>query len=447
MNDHKFEIIILSNNQRYLEECKFYLERLEVPEGYELSLSVVSGAVSMTSGYQSAMGESDARYKIYIHQDTFLINPGILADLLRTFESDERIGLIGMVGYEKFSETQVMWKSHSRVGAVPMYGACRAYADRDFTDFEDTEFEIRDVAVVDGFFMATSKDLDWDSVNFDGWDFYDADQCMEFHQRGYRVVVPVQKVPWCLHDDGGYQTLWNYEKYRRRFIKKYSVLPQNVETDPAPVGFQLATDRMLDANMAYREENLQYLQRMRGIFDGACRAREVDQLSEIGEILKKPHFILSGESGRMVKMVGTFLFLGECSDYATLAEDYQDAELLLRRFEMCGDWDTINETAEKIAKLGVTPVAILSILKNEYYENRTLLCERLCGSLEGKISDADRLELTEQLTEEYPSDRMYLMLASICMAYEEYKAALKYLKKMENPAPEILEMIEMMEQL
>ena len=74
---------------------------------------------------------------------------------------------------------------------------------------------------VDGLLMATSYDIPWRTDLLEGWDFYDVSQSFEFRKKGYKIVVPVQKCPWCLHDDGVILNLWNYDKNRRICMKEY----------------------------------------------------------------------------------------------------------------------------------------------------------------------------------------------------------------------------------
>ena len=76
-------------------------------------------------------------------------------------------------------------------------------------------------AVVDGFLLATQYDLPWNAAVLTGFDFYDAFQCMEFLRAGYKIAVPAQNPPWCLHDDGRLSNMSKYDKYRQLFLKKY----------------------------------------------------------------------------------------------------------------------------------------------------------------------------------------------------------------------------------
>lgn len=222
MNDHKFAFIICTNNDTYLQECFHYLDMLVVPENYETDILTIRDAVCMTAGYNEGMASTDAKYKIYMHQDVFIINRYFLFDILSIFESDPSIGMIGMVGYPMISPTGFMWHT-TRIGACPLYGGNHAYPHADYTAYRYLLSDgISDAALVDGLMMVTAYDLPWDDTTLRDWDFYDAFQSMNFLLHGYRVVVPSQKLPWFIHDDGKFLSMWNYDKYRRIFMEKYA---------------------------------------------------------------------------------------------------------------------------------------------------------------------------------------------------------------------------------
>ena len=73
MNDHKFCFIICSNNDLLLGEALHYIDQLNIPDEYEVDLLTVKDAASITEGYNEAMLSSDAKYKIYMHQDVFIL--------------------------------------------------------------------------------------------------------------------------------------------------------------------------------------------------------------------------------------------------------------------------------------------------------------------------------------------------------------------------------------
>ncbi len=224
MNKNKFAFIICTNNTIYLNECITYIEQLEIPVGYSVDLLTIPDASCITAGYNEGMLSSDAKYKIYMHQDVFLFNRSFLYDILSIFQSDLRIGLIGMVGYPSIPENGCMWQCPSISGAYPFYGSVHAYPHADYSTYhyDISQDGISDVALVDGLCMITAYDLPWNTEELTGWDFYDAFQSVEFLLHGYRVVVPNQSLPWFLHDDGKFLSLWNYDKYRQIFLKIYN---------------------------------------------------------------------------------------------------------------------------------------------------------------------------------------------------------------------------------
>lgn len=222
MNDHKFAFIICTNRDIFFNECLVYLRQLIVPEGYEVTVLTIDDAGSITSGYNEGRLATDAKYKIYMHQDVFIINKNFLSDILSIFKSDEAIGMIGMVGYPVVSKDGCMWHEE-RAESFSLYGAEHSYPDADCNSYRYSleKDNFRDVALIDGLMMITAQDLPWDEELLTDWDFYDAFQSINYLEHGYRVVVPVQTLPWFIHDDGKFLNLWNYEKYNQIFREKY----------------------------------------------------------------------------------------------------------------------------------------------------------------------------------------------------------------------------------
>lgn len=220
MNEKKFCFIICVNSELFYEECIRYIEKLIIPEDYEIDVISVTEAKSMAEGYNQAMQVSDARYKIYMHQDVFILYPYFLQSILDIFASDDSIGMLGIVGAEKMAVDGVMWHAWRR-GTI-YEGDMEDQFDEQ--TYETYRYRVMDglwnVQVIDGLMMITSKDVSWRGDVFDGWDYYDVSQSFEMMRAGYKVVVPEQRLPWCLHDDG-ILNLKNHDKYRRLFLKEY----------------------------------------------------------------------------------------------------------------------------------------------------------------------------------------------------------------------------------
>ena len=108
MDEHKICFVMCVNDDAYAAEAVWYIRRLKIPDGYCVEWQCVKGAVSMTAGYNEAMKNSDARYKVYLHQDVMILEPDFIERMLHIFQ-DPSIGMFGMVGSRKLPENGVMW--------------------------------------------------------------------------------------------------------------------------------------------------------------------------------------------------------------------------------------------------------------------------------------------------------------------------------------------------
>lgn len=217
LNDKKICFIICYNQEICLQECLLYLQQLHVPDGFSTDLLTIADAPSMTEGYQAAMEASDARYKIYMHQDVFIVYPYFLDSLIEIFQSSPQIGMAGMVGSPVFPSDHMMW-SEKLTGNL-------YHRDMPPCDYHDYRYSLEHglsyVDSIDGLLMATAYDIPWRTDLLHGWNFYDVSQSFEFRRRGHKIVVPEQHHPWCLHDDGQILNLWDYDRDRRICMEEY----------------------------------------------------------------------------------------------------------------------------------------------------------------------------------------------------------------------------------
>lgn len=214
MNNKEFCFIMCTNDSTYENECIKYINSLIIPEGYTIDVLSVQEAKSMTSGYNEAMNFSEAKYKIYLHQDVFIVNKNFLSDLLELF-SDSSVGMIGMIGTINLPDSCIPWQGE-RIGKI--YTNHILYSE--LFEAESDDHIDRNVLCIDGLLMATQYDLPWREDLFKNWDFYDVSQSYEFRKKGYDVIVPKMDTPWVIHDDG-ILNLSNYEHEKEIFKKNY----------------------------------------------------------------------------------------------------------------------------------------------------------------------------------------------------------------------------------
>ncbi len=316
----KIAVITCVNNEEEYAQALSYIDRLHVPDGYELDVIAVREAPSMAAGYQMAMEHTDARYKIYMHQDTFIINREFLRDMLSVFRSDDRIGTIGMVGCDDVpinAQAVAAWN----VGCV--YHNCIP-ARVQYTQRADRQPV--DVEAVDGLLLATQHDVRWREDLFDGWDFYDISECFEMRRAGYRVVVPYQESPWCYHDNT-YSKMLNYYKYCERAVGEYQ------DIKPFVAGGVSARRREYDR---LREESREELKRL-------VNAGNQGELIEIfsdpdnrGYLHLREYEILA-DIARGEQAEGGMRFWQAGETYEELVQKINDLKYRLKRMEFGAD--------------------------------------------------------------------------------------------------------------
>lgn len=226
MNDYKFCFIICANREQYLEECLWYIEKLNIPDGYETEKIVIWDAASMASGYNKAMAQSDAKYKIYLHEDVMVVNRKLLSELLEAFQ-ESTVGMVGILGKREIDPLGTYTERWDAGGAE----VCTVTDTSGFKGSFNYENKWIDVTGADGMLLATQYDLLWEEC-FDGWFFYDLSQCMNMRQAGYRVVVPRMSEDekcWVFHDAGQCEYM-EWEKYREKFCEKYASFGHTYET-------------------------------------------------------------------------------------------------------------------------------------------------------------------------------------------------------------------------
>lgn len=208
--------IISTNDSVYAQECIYYINHLVVPEDICVDILTVEDAKSLTSAYNEAMRYSQAKYKVYLHQDTFIVNPHFIYDCVKLFRENPQIGMIGNVGVEKMPASGVMWDT-DRYG---MLYEQHIYETTLLANAMPSDLAYLEADAIDGFIMVTQYDIPWREDLFTGWDFYDCSQSKEFIRQGYQVVVPNMKEPWCVHDCG-FINLARYDEEREKFVREY----------------------------------------------------------------------------------------------------------------------------------------------------------------------------------------------------------------------------------
>jgi len=247
MNPKKVCFIYCINDERQLDESLKYLAYLEIPDGFEIDIITIREADSMTSGYNYAMNQSDAKYKVYLHQDVFIINKRFIYDIVEVFSNNIQLGMLGVIGAETIPLNAIWWDSDEKYGKIfdSRKGSLNLFS------FKEVQSDYKAVKALDGCILATQYDLPWRSDLFHGWHLYDLAQCMEFSREGYEVGVLSQESPWCIHDCGLENTMRNLVQNKQIFLEQYSqqlfpLVSIMIPTYNRPSYFELALRSVLD---------------------------------------------------------------------------------------------------------------------------------------------------------------------------------------------------------
>lgn len=366
-NEKKIAFIICTNDEQYYNECVKYLEYLSVPMGYDIDVLKIEGAKSMASGYNEGMHASDAKYKIYMHHDVFIWGKSFLEDMLRVFQSNEDIGLLGIVGTDNFVPNAEYWNAWTIGELYGCTGICSIMMHSEKT----YNSEYAPAVAVDGMLMMTQYDVEWREDLFTQWDFYDISQSFEFRRRGYKVGVLLGDA--CTLHDCGHSKLDKYEEWRRVFCKEY-----------AEFGFVEEANPLIDSNEANK---------VRREFVGKVEQLMQYDLESAGALIKKGYEIWPWDN-TMILLSNIFeiyeteketdcekRFVEPGDDITSLKAKYTKYKFLLREIEYGIGEGALLSLYEDLISLKITIDALEVILLRCCY-NCDGVEERIIGFIE-----------------------------------------------------------------
>lgn len=210
MNNKVIAFIIYSENEMYLKECISYIERLKVPMGYSIQVLSISETVELARDYNEVLAECDAKYKVYMTGNSFIINDYFVYDIISLFQQNTEVGMIGVLGNTTdVNKNQIKDCNYGKI----LYGDATGVKKIELQDNEKFE----DAQVVSEVLFITQYDLNWSEGTDEQ---YLAKQCQKYREKGWKVIIPYQKNIWCLCD-------CDYEK--SDLYCKYKFLLRNIE--------------------------------------------------------------------------------------------------------------------------------------------------------------------------------------------------------------------------
>lgn len=351
MMNNQVAFIICTNNTLYYEECIRYIEDLEIPEGCSIEIFGIQDAESMAQGYNAGMQASAAKYKVYLHQDTFILNRKFIYDIIEIFNMDHEIGMLGVIGTDRLPSDANCYLSWN-------IGNIEAYNGKSTIDGELFQIKTKayiEVNAIDGLIIVTQYDVPWREDFLDGWDFYDVSQSLEMQRNGYKVVVPYQEHAWCYHDCG-VSKLKEYDKYRKIMLQEYQDIfcgevDENIAQKKEQEILQLENIRHSLVQLIERgeyEELSEVVEEIRDLWPLDTQIREIVNLMEVYSMEE-----------RSVNVGHSQMF--QCNNWEVLYEYYKWVRLVLMRLEYAREDERIEELRTKLYEGEITKDAIRKI--------------------------------------------------------------------------------------
>lgn len=193
-DDFKICFIIAVSDEKVFEQCAASIEALKIPSGFTVDKVLLDNPCNFATAYNKAMHESDAKYKIYLRQETQILNLNILNDLLALFSANPEIGMVGVRGAKTLPVSGLWWDSNKKFGKL-----VEAMPDgKTLLSLGEVSGPFESVKVLDGILLATQVDLLWNHQLIGSLGFLESAHSLEFIKQGYQLAVPHQEDAWCL---------------------------------------------------------------------------------------------------------------------------------------------------------------------------------------------------------------------------------------------------------
>lgn len=129
----------------------------------------------LLDSYHQIIKNNDAKYKIYLDSNVFIINKNFLSDIIEIFKN-KKIGMIGITG--EIISLQYPWQAKVKYGSI--YSNNMGIMEHNVFKNELGGEGYHKVDLIDKYMMITQYDLPWrQDLRIENQNYY-VSQCMEF---------------------------------------------------------------------------------------------------------------------------------------------------------------------------------------------------------------------------------------------------------------------------
>lgn len=162
----KISFIIYYDEERSLQECVYYIQNLQVPEGFKIDFLYVKDAESFEAVRREAVQKNSSKYKVYLDQNLLIINNFFLYEILSRFQNNPEIGMLGVWG--------------SSTGKEDNLGRILLWSEDGIVELSHvSDRQEKRVADINEMLLATQYDVEGAE---------------------YTKVIPYQDSNWCIYD-------------------------------------------------------------------------------------------------------------------------------------------------------------------------------------------------------------------------------------------------------
>ena len=208
-------VITESDNKNQHEELKNSIDKLVVPNGFTIEVIFLPKDSSKAKIYNDFINRNTAKYKFYVDENVVFLQDNFLQETIQLFSDDEKIGVIGCCGTTQIPLSGIVYNSNSD----KIFGKCLIGTPPNSFGTQNFEHNYKEVQCVFGGVIATQYDIQWREDLFEGDEFCDVSQCIEFSGRGYKCVAIGNKEPWIWNKQ---QDFLFQETDVQNFLKEYS---------------------------------------------------------------------------------------------------------------------------------------------------------------------------------------------------------------------------------
>lgn len=195
-DSNRILFIIQKENEDHYAACIKSIQELEMPQGMTseiLSWTQNDANANCSQLYNSIAKGNDAKYKIYLPDTTCFVYEKALLDMVKIFESDYEIGMLGVCGAKSLPISGRWQESDTKVGSKYVLHDDGSVSEEKYS----TPFDVcENVQCISQIMLATQYDIPWHELA--DTDCYATAHSFEFGRQGYKVVVPQQNITWCL---------------------------------------------------------------------------------------------------------------------------------------------------------------------------------------------------------------------------------------------------------